>query len=119
MKYSRQREIILETVLSSCDHPNAEMIYSRVQKIIPNISLGTIYRNLNFLAENGNIVKINMPTGDRFDKTIRPHCHIRCIKCNKVFDIDDFDISKLNIDNNKYKIISISVNFEGICKECQ
>lgn len=119
MNYSFQREKILETVLSSCDHPNAYMIHKRVQKKIPNISLATVYRNLNFLADHGDILRINYSDGDRFDKTIYPHCHIRCLECNNVFDFNDLDIQKLSFIDNDYEIKSISINMEGICKNCQ
>ena len=59
MKYSKQREEILKVVLNSSDHPNVNTIYERVRMVIPNISLGTVYRNLNTLYENKLIRKIN------------------------------------------------------------
>lgn len=119
MNYSFQREKILETVMQSYDHPTAETIYNRVRKIIPNISMGTIYRNLNFLADNGDILKISMPSGDRFDRTIYPHCHIRCKNCNCVEDFYDLKLDKFNFKNNDYIITSVNVTLEGICKNCQ
>ncbi len=118
MNYSFQREKILETVLNSCDHPNADTIYNRVRKIIPNISKGTVYRNLNFLSDNGYILKIRMSNGDRFDKTNYPHCHIKCIICNKVEDYNYINVDDLKIFDNKYKIMSVTVNLEGICENC-
>lgn len=119
MKYSYQREKILETVKDSCDHPTAERIYQRVKTKIPNISLGTVYRNLNFLADNCDILKISMTNGDRFDKTVKNHSHFRCTKCNNVFDVDYFDINDLPIKDNQNIITKITINFEGICKNCQ
>lgn len=119
MNYSFQREKVLETVMQSYDHPTAETIYNRVKKIIPNISMGTVYRNLNFLADNGSILKINMPNGDRFDRTVYPHCHIRCKKCNCVEDFYGLELDKFNFMNNNYEITSVTINLEGICKDCQ
>lgn len=119
MNYSFQRAKILETVMKSYDHPTAEMIYNRVKKIIPNISMGTIYRNLNLLADNGDISKISMPSGDRFDRTIYPHCHIRCRKCNNVEDFYDLNFDKFKFKNSDYEITSIIITLEGICKKCQ
>lgn len=119
MNYSFQRAKILEVVMNSYDHPTAEMIYNRVKKIIPNISMGTIYRNLNFLANNGDILKINMPSGDRFDHTIYPHCHIRCKNCNYVEDFYGLELENFNFENNNYEITSVNVTLEGICKKCQ
>ena len=71
MKYSRQREIILNTVMENPVHPTADMVYSILREENPNISLGTVYRNLNYLAAEGIIRKITMPEGcDRFDGVI-------------------------------------------------
>lgn len=123
MKYSLQRDLIFKYVEESYDHPTADMIYERVRKDIPNISLGTVYRNLNLLSEMGKIKRIIMPgTSDRFDKTLESHSHIYCINCNKV---DDIMIDKINdIDNlvsNKtgYEIISHDIVFVGICSSCK
>ena len=122
MKKSYQRDIILKTVMDSCDHPTADAIYTRVQNIIPNISLGTVYRNLNALADNGYINRIGVPNNqDRFDKTISNHHHIRCVLCNSVKDIF-FDINKEFCDKieleTDYKILSHDLVFEGICPNC-
>lgn len=123
MKKSYQRDTILQVVLNSTDHPTAEIIYNRVQKIIPNISLGTVYRNLNSLVENGYIKHIGISNNqDHFDKTTMSHNHIRCIVCNNVCDIfstttDDF-CDKIELET-KYKIISKDLVFEGICPNCQ
>ena len=122
MNYSYQREKILEYVLNSCEHPSVEDIYTSVRKTLPNISLGTVYRNLNKLSEMGKIRKISMPNDcDRFDKTLEDHFHIHCIKCDKVEDIDfsiDNSIYK-KIENDKlYKLISCNLVFDGICNDC-
>ncbi len=122
MKKSYQRDIILKVVMDSYDHPTAETIYNRVRDVIPNISLGTVYRNLNALADNGYIKRIGVSNNqDRFDKTIKPHHHIRCITCNLVSDIfisatDEF-YDKIELET-KYKIISKDLVFEGICPNC-
>lgn len=122
MKKSYQRDIILKIVADSCDHPTAEMIYNRVKKIIPNISLGTVYRNLNSLAENGYIKRIGISNNqDRFDKTVSYHHHIRCIICNGVKDIFS-DITTAFYDKieveTEYRLLSRDLVFEGICPDC-
>jgi Fur family peroxide stress response transcriptional regulator len=108
--------------MDSCDHPTAEVIYGRVRDIIPNISLGTVYRNLNALADNGYIKRIGISNNqDRFDKIVINHHHIRCIVCNNVNDIfsdtaaEFYD--KIELET-KYKIISKDLVFEGICPNC-
>ena len=88
MRYSIQRQLILDYVLNSCEHPTAEMIYRDLKKEIPNLSLGTVYRNLNLLVERNLIKKIVVPNNvDRFDKTLIDHDHMNCIKCGRMLDI--------------------------------
>ena len=123
MKHSKQRDIILNDILKRCDHPTAEMIYESVRKENPNISLGTVYRNLNLLAELGNIRKINMPSSsDRFDKTLENHYHLYCDNCNSVTDIMINNCDNMNEvveKQNGCKIISHDIMFIGICKNCK
>lgn len=88
MRYSKQSEEVLNTVLNSNNHPDAKEIYEIVKLKIPNVSLGTVYRNLNTLAKEGLIRKIELDDGnDRFDKTLCQHNHLKCTKCGKVIDI--------------------------------
>lgn len=123
MKYSKQREFILNTVKSSCKHPTADMVYEEVRKEIPNISLGTVYRNLNYLVENGEIKKITMPNAsDRFDKTLENHYHLSCVVCHMIYDIDHKKLK--NIDHmveeeSGHKVLFHDIVFVGICKDCQ
>ena len=121
MNYSYQREKILEYVLNSCEHPTVETIYNDVRKSLPNISLGTVYRNLNKLSEMGKIKKITISNHcDRFDKTLNEHFHIHCIKCDKVEDVYDIDSTIIQkIETNKgYKLLSCNLVFYGICNDC-
>ena len=74
LKYSRQRESIKNYLLSTNEHPSADIVYQHVREDFPNISLGTVYRNLKLLTEIGEAVKISSPDGiDRFDGFIQPH----------------------------------------------
>lgn len=121
MKHSYQREAILKIVMDSCDHPTAEMIYNRSKETIPNISLGTVYRNLNQLSELGLIKRIVMPNiSDRFDKTIENHAHFYCIKCNETFDIMEDKFKDLDSEVSKRTgntVLSHDIVFVGICKK--
>lgn len=123
MKHSKQRDIILSDVLKRCDHPTAEMIYESVRKENSNISLGTVYRNLNLLVELGNIHKINMPnSSDRFDGILENHYHLYCDKCKNITDIMMDDVSNMyeKVEKqNKCKIISHDIMFIGICINCK
>ena len=74
LKYSRQREVIKEYLASTKEHPTADTVYLHVRKTFPKISLGTVYRNLNLLADTGEALMITTPDGGvRFDATTTPH----------------------------------------------
>lgn len=86
--YSRQREAIIEYLKNSKEHPTAAKVYEEVRKVIPNISLGTVYRNLAKLSENGNILGISVSDGfEHFDGDISAHLHLTCKNCGKIIDV--------------------------------
>lgn len=117
MRNTKQREIILNILLSNSMHMTAEEIYKESSKIIPNISLGTVYRNLNILVDNNQIRRIKMPNNiDRFDKN-SVHHHIICIKCGCIDDIfENYNIKLPEL--KKYIVTDYELCFNGICKEC-
>lgn len=122
MRYSKQKEEVLKIVIESCNHPDAKEVYNLVKKKISNISLGTVYRNLNTLCEEGKIVRILMKdSNDRFDKTLHDHNHVMCVKCGKVCDVslllDNKKIEKIENETG-FKITSCNFNINGICKDC-
>ncbi len=122
MRYSKQREEILKTIKASQDHLDANGVYEMVKKTIPNISLGTVYRNLNDLEKNGFIKKIKLKNGnDVFDKSVMSHNHIYCVKCGKVVDInlklDEKELENLERQTG-FKITDCNFNINGICKSC-
>lgn len=93
-KHSRQRDAIKNFLMSRKDHPTAEIVYSNVIKEFPNISLGTVYRNLAFLVENGEAVKVPCNDGSvHFDGNTMPHYHFQCTECGALIDLDG-DFSK-------------------------
>ena len=84
MRYSKQRELVANVIKNRCDHPTADMIYSSCREIEPNISLGTVYRNLKLLADEGVI--ITLETEDKkvhYDGDMSRHSHFICKKCGK------------------------------------
>ena len=86
-KHSKQRGEIINILKESYSHPTAEEVYLIAKEKNPNISRGTVYRNLNFLVEKGEIIKIDMNTGsDRYDYLRKEHSHIICAECGKVID---------------------------------
>ena len=123
MRYSRQRENILAALRSTRSHPTAEAIYEAVANQDPNISLATVYRNLNVLAEEGKLRKIEMADGaDRFDHTCMEHYHVKCICCGAVTDVDMANVPDLLADINNtsgMQFLSFDILFKGICQNCQ
>ena len=123
MKYSRQREMILDSVMGCCDHPTADTVYARVRALDPKVSLGTVYRNLNLLAETGQLRKISVPGGsDRFDRTLMEHGHIICTECGAVCDIVPENLAVLDKEISAltdFRISRCELILEGICPDCQ
>lgn len=122
LKYSRQRESILRFLMSRCDHPTAETVYLNIRKEFPNISLGTVYRNLTLLADIGEIQKLSTGNGpDRFDGNPAPHYHFICNCCHCVMDLHVTGLEHINIlakQNFDGEIEGHSTYFYGKCPEC-
>lgn len=88
-KHSRQRDAIKNFLMSRKDHPTAETVYQFVSKEYPNISLGTVYRNLAFLVDNGQAIKVPCEDGSvHFDANIEPHYHFQCVDCGSIIDLN-------------------------------
>lgn len=123
MNYSRQREIILDTLKSNVVHPTAEYIYSILQKENPKISLATLYRNLNQLAEHGIIKKIDgLEQSSHYDHNTHAHYHFICDNCKKVYDISSAiapELVKRAEAETDFQILGHDIVFHGVCKECK
>ena len=118
--YSRQRETILNVLRSTDTHPTANWIYTKVREEIPNISLGTVYRNLSALAAAGEILAIDVGDGfEHYDGDISPHLHMHCKECRSIYDVvlkEDVIAQKAK-ENGFIPETSIYVVY-GICKNC-
>ncbi len=118
-----QRKIILEALSTSRSHPSADVVYDYVRTRLPNVSLGTVYRNLETMYRHGMIVKIETPDGQkRFDYDVSSHPHFRCEKCGKIEDIP-MNLKAPEPDPGsewvqKRVIRSYSLNYQGLCSEC-
>ncbi len=123
LKYSRQREAILESLRSRYDHPTAEQLYIDLKAKYPKISLGTVYRNLALLESIGDIVKISTNAeSDRFDGCAENHYHLACTKCGGVSDVDMPVNAGLDAIAEKYtkaEIKTHSLIFYGVCENCR
>lgn len=122
LKHSKQRDSIKEFLAGRKDHPTADTVYMNVRETFPNISLGTVYRNLTLLADIGEIARIRVGDGvDHFDADIAPHNHFICNKCGSVIDLDMESIDSITeTASQKFDgIIDGHVTyFYGTCGSC-
>ncbi len=121
-RYSHQRELILSILRRSAIHPTAEWLYFRAKRKIPRLSLGTVYRNLNHLSQNGAIRKYSFGTPfEHFDGNISPHQHFVCTRCGRIYDLR-LDLEKeLKAKAKKvrrFKVEKVEVEFHGTCSRC-
>ena len=118
-----QRSLVLEAVNGLKSHATADEVYAEVAATHPNISKATVYRNLNLLSEMGMIRKLEIPGGaDRFDHICKEHCHVKCEKCGRVFDIEIPYIDGLDnrVENrNGFELTGYDILFRGICPGCR
>lgn len=120
MRYSKQRELVYETVKALCNHPTVEEIYATAVRECPNLSLGTVYRNLNSLVAAGRVRRVSIPgQADRFDHTLRPHSHMCCTVCGGVTDVllDEAALLRL-VDGQPGRVTSYSLTLYGVCALC-
>lgn len=121
VKHSRQRDAILTELKLRKDHPTAEEIYLSLKAEMPNLSLGTVYRNLNMLANDDVILKICSEGADRFDGNRELHYHFRCLKCSGVSDVEMPVLSEIDSLAQKYSTGRIEFHelvFVGTCEKC-
>lgn len=123
IKRSKQREAIVAFLMTRKDHPNADTIYMDIKKEFPNISLGTVYRNLSLLSDRGEILKLTYEGGaDRYDGNVDPHYHFICQECGEIIDMDmesiDQKVRDIAGENFPGQINQSVIYFKGICKNC-
>lgn len=120
---TKQREVILSVLCNTESHPTADWIYDEVRKILPNISKGTVYRNLKVLREEGKISELNLSgTVSRYEGNQKRHYHFRCAKCHRVFDLDqpvDHQMDRSIADRTGFKVLYHQLEFRGVCNDCQ
>ena len=116
---SKQRDAIINELCSRYDHPTAMELYLSVREKIPNLSLGTLYRNLSQLEENGMVLRIPDGATDRFDGNVNPHAHFKCTLCNQVYDLMSFKNDSLTFtDEIILRVNNYSLMAFGTCKNC-
>ena len=119
---SFQRQLVMDA-LKVLDHPTAQDVYAEIRKAYPRVSLGTVYRNLHQMSEDGVLRRLNFPDSpDRFDIHLEPHQHIHCMRCGSYFNIDEASLG--DIDRSVEKATGFAVEghrilFNGICPVCR
>ena len=123
VRTSKQKEAILRVLRGTESHPTADWIYQEVRKEIPNVSLGTVYRNLRLLSEDGEVLQLGLCGSlSRFDARRDNHYHFRCENCGRVFDVDepvDENINERIAERTGFRVLSHRLEFRGLCQECQ
>ncbi len=121
MNYSKQRELIIDALRHTTEHPTAETVYRTLKGDYPRLSLATVYRNLNQLCETGVIRKLHVADSpDRFDGNIEPHYHLCCKACKRVLDIHvPQEYWRVLVSNSEgHNIEGCDVIFYGTCSQC-
>lgn len=119
---TKQRQLVLDAVRARCDHPSADQIYLDVRAIDDKISRGTVYRNLNFLAQNGELLHVKVSNADRFDCRLDFHYHLLCTECGAVCDVPlsyHGELDQQLAAKTGYVIERHRTVFEGRCPGCQ
>ncbi len=122
---SRQRMLVYDAVKASHEHPNAEEVYQVVKQRLPDISLGTVYRNLNLLEEMGQLRRIHTGIGgDRFDAVITAHPHLICTRCGGVFDLQcdigrETELLRQTFEHAGTQVDEVQIRAWGTCDRCK
>lgn len=120
---TRQRAVILDLLKQRCDHPTAETVYKEARRVIPNLSLGTVYRNLNFLRDHGLVREIRPSDGgsSRFEGIVSPHAHFHCVNCHGLLDIplpEGLENARWPSEGRISAVAAIDLHVIGSCAEC-
>ena len=120
---SKQKETIFKVLQETSCHPTAEWVYEQVKREIPNISLGTVYRNLKVMKQEGAVSKLDLiGTLSRYDGNTQNHYHFRCEQCGYISDVDepmDKEIDERLAQKTGFKVSYHRLEFRGLCKSCQ
>ena len=118
-----QRELVLQTLRQVLPHATAEELYEEIAARYPSISRGTVYRNLNLLAQEGAIRKVELPgEPDHYDRLTEKHYHLQCTVCKKLIDaaLDPFpDLRKFLQNDEGMTDLDYDITFKGICRDCR
>ena len=123
-RFSKKRQAIYEALMDSLEHPNAEMVYQSLKTDYPDLSLGTVYRNIKGMVQSGDVICVGHVDGkERYDAHLDPHVHLVCRGCGSVVDITlepELEAQcKAISQNNDIEMDVRSLHFAGLCCKCK
>ncbi len=117
MRFSKQREVVYKVLCATDTHPDAAAVFEEARKVLPSISLATVYRNLDELCELGKVKRISVDgSAERFDAGMHAHAHFVCYRCHRVLDAG---VPSVDVDCVCGKAERAEVMLYGICNNCQ
>ena len=123
VRYSKKREAILNAIRETKCHPSADWVYQTLKPTHPDLSLGTVYRNLDFFQQHGMVRSVGVVKGqERFDAMTAPHTHFVCSCCGDVIDLDDIQLDA-ELDRTVCERYGLAIErheltFHGLCQTC-
>jgi Fur family peroxide stress response transcriptional regulator len=122
-KHSHKRDAILKAIRSTTSHPGAQWVYDKLKPLIPNLSLGTVYRNIKLFRHEGLVMSVGVVNGEeRFDGVVEPHPHLVCGRCGKVMDLPRPAGQTPELTGPLEAGFTVDYRrtvFHGLCGECQ
>ncbi len=123
IRYSKKREAILQKLKSTKSHPTAEWLFQELKPLYPDLSLGTVYRNLTFFQEQGEIKSVGVVNGqERYDADVSPHCHFVCENCGRVEDFHDLHLDQTQFlqltEERGFTVRCHELHLYGTCDRC-
>jgi Fur family peroxide stress response transcriptional regulator len=125
-KHSNKRDAILRAIRSTTEHPSAQWVYDKLKPLIPNLSLGTVYRNINIFRHEGLLISVGVVDGEeRFDGIVEPHPHLVCSRCGRVMDLpcpETYISRAMNAaagsESGDFTVDYRKTVFYGLCGDC-
>jgi Fur family transcriptional regulator, peroxide stress response regulator len=118
---TKQLEVIWDAIKEDASHPTADQVYERVRKKLPNISLGTVYRNLQKLLVDEKLQVLTLGRQQHFDPLVESHQHFICEQCNRVYDVlveEQKEVKPIKLPHAGFRVTSHQLAFYGTCKHC-
>ncbi len=114
--FSKKREAIFRSICSTDTHPTAEWVYNQLKPEFPDLSLGTVYRNISMFKERGMVISVGTVNGqERFDWNVKPHPHFICTKCGAVIDVNQITGDNRSLDYSVASAYGFQVDYHSLC----